>query len=60
MPQKWKTIRLFISSTFCDMHAEGIILVIRRQYDLTRNVSHYLIDLVDESIIVLNIESNCL
>lgn len=22
MPQKWKTIRIFISSTFSDMHAE--------------------------------------
>ncbi len=34
-------------------------MVIRRQYDLTRSESHYLIDFDGESIIVLNIESNC-
>jgi hypothetical protein len=27
MPQKWKTVRIFISSTFRDMHAERDHLV---------------------------------
>ena len=47
MPQKWKTIRLFISSTFRDMHAERDHLVRVVFPELKEKCRKHRVNLVD-------------
>ncbi len=47
MPSTWKTVRVFISSTFRDMQAERDWLVKRVFPALRQRLEHYRIHLVD-------------
>jgi len=47
MPAQWKTVRVFISSTFSDMHAERDWLVKRVFPRLRERLEKYRIHLVD-------------
>lgn len=47
MQQKWKTVRIFISSTFCDMHAERDHLVKVVFPALREKLEKYRIHLID-------------
>ena len=47
MPAKWQTVRVFISSTFSDMHAERDLLVKRVFPSLREKLAKYRIHLVD-------------
>jgi predicted NAD-dependent protein-ADP-ribosyltransferase YbiA (DUF1768 family) len=44
MPQKWKTVRIFVSSTFLDMHAE-------RDHFVRKDIKGLLLATGDEELI---------